>query len=644
MRPLLLALFVLAPSIAGAGAPPDLPIAEATPAGFELDGDVREWKGHPPSISLGKGDQVAGASKAGSEADFAARVWLALGKEGLVVAGEVRDDAVLWPAAAEKLLASDHVEVWLAFPGVGMPDLGFGSQWGWTGLPGPKACGEMAIELEGAALDSCEQWVEHQLERRRAFPRLFVRQFLIAPDQVTEAFWREALPLLGDDDVPPETRACCAGAAARFRPAAGGYTFEALLPPEHWPATRQMPVEDVRVSIDFVDNDEGHERQETFLSSSRERKFGRPETLNRARLAAPLAIESDPPMVAPLLAGPGSRFVVPGRPVERLYSLINFSMGYQSQPEVPSPALLQADLAREPVARWGDVNLYLTPADWSEMFAGQTYRLFSFRGRELLGSVPLGERCESAARLLAEPEPQTGSDVRAFLFACEVSRHPLGSGPAGAATEIDLAAVALYRNGRLELLGAERMDSHIGHAGLEVEEAADGSGAVLRREEAAFLEGSAEASACSRQTLRWADLRSGGGADRPLSRDRDAALREAVESGSVEEARSLLQSGAPPDGTDPASFSPLAVAVAIRKDSEMVRTLLHHGADPNARQPACGGGDGGWTPLHFAAGLDDEEMVAILLEAGARADARSDAGVTVHAVAGETVRALLPRP
>lgn len=519
MRPLLLALFALAPSAAGAGAPPDLPIAEATPAGFELDGGVREWKGRPPSISLGKGDQVAGASKAGSEADFAARVWLAFGKEGLVVAGEVRDDAVLWPAAPGDLPASDHVEVWLAFPGVEMPDLGFGSQWGWTGLPGPKACGEMEITLEGAALDACEQWVERQLERRRAFARLFVRQFLIAPDQVTEAFWSEGLRLLDDDDAPPETWDCCAGAVSRFRPAAGGYTFEALLPPGHWPATRQMPVQDVRVSVDFVDNDEGHERQETFLSSSRERKSGRPETLNRARLAAPLAIESDPPMVAPLLAGSDSRFVVPGRPVERLYSLMNFSVGYQSQPEVPSPALLQADLAREPVARWGDVNLYLTPADWSETSAGQVYRLFSFRGRELLGSVPLGERCKTAARLFAEPEPQAASDARAFLFVCEVSRHPLGSGAAGAATELDLAAVSLHRDGRLELLGAERMSSNGGRAELGVEQAADGSGVVLYRAEEAFREAPIETSACSRQTLRWEDLRSrsGGGADLPLS-------------------------------------------------------------------------------------------------------------------------------
>ncbi|HKV10571.1 MAG TPA: ankyrin repeat domain-containing protein, partial [Thermoanaerobaculia bacterium] len=593
-------------------------------------GRVGEWTGLPPSVALGRGDQVAGGSKVRNEADFGTRVWLAFGEEGLVVAGEVRDDAVLWPAGPGDLLASDHVEVWLAFPGVGMPDLGFGSQWGWTDLPGLKACAEADFISEDTVLEECEQWVGWQLERRRVLPRLFVRQFLIAPDQVTEAFWHEALSILGEDDVPPETKACCAGAVSRFQPAAGGYTFEALLPPGLWPATRQMPIQEVRLQIDFVDNDAGHEKQETFLSSSRERKFGRPETLNRARLAAPLAVESDPPLAASLLAGPGSRFVVPGRTVTRLYSLKNFSVGYQRQPEVPSPALLQADLPREPAAQWGDVAVYLTLADWSDLSGEPTYRLLSFRGRELRGSVPLAGECFETY-LLAEPEARATDGTRGFFFVCHGSRHPLGSGMAGAAEELDVSAATLHQDGRLALLGEEHLDSNVGRAGLAVEEAADGSGVVLLRTEQDFL-ADVEYSACSRQTLRWADL---------LSRDKNTALRNAVEAGALDEVRSLLDGGANPDGTDPESFSPLAMAVAIRRYPEMVQALLDHGADPNARQPACGG-DGGWTALHLAAGLDDAEVVTMLLKAGARADAKNDAGVTVYDVAGETVRPLLP--
>lgn len=67
--------------------------------------------------------------------------------------------------------------------------------------------------------------------------------------------------------------------------------------------------------------------------------------------------------------------------------------------------------------------------------------------------------------------------------------------------------------------------------------------------------------------------------------------------------------------------APLVDAVKAR-NAASVRALLQDGIDVNAPE-----GDGA-TPLHWAAYGDDEELVALLMAAGARAAVRNDLGVT----------------
>lgn len=62
---------------------------------------------------------------------------------------------------------------------------------------------------------------------------------------------------------------------------------------------------------------------------------------------------------------------------------------------------------------------------------------------------------------------------------------------------------------------------------------------------------------------------------------------------------------------------------------EIVRELLAHGADANARQA------GGFTPLHGAAVEGSEEMIRLLLAHGVDRDARTDAGKTPADLARE---------
>jgi uncharacterized protein len=68
---------------------------------------------------------------------------------------------------------------------------------------------------------------------------------------------------------------------------------------------------------------------------------------------------------------------------------------------------------------------------------------------------------------------------------------------------------------------------------------------------------------------------------------------------------------------NPMQNTPLHAAAA-GKNRDMVRVLLEHGADANARQ------HGGWTALHAASQNGDVEMVRLLLAGGADVNARAD--------------------
>src|SRR5712664_129094 len=66
-----------------------------------------------------------------------------------------------------------------------------------------------------------------------------------------------------------------------------------------------------------------------------------------------------------------------------------------------------------------------------------------------------------------------------------------------------------------------------------------------------------------------------------------------------------------------------------RRDVEIVRMLLEAGADANARQ------ERGFVPLHDAAANGHADLVELLLKHGARADAKTDDGKTAGEMAAE---------
>jgi len=66
-----------------------------------------------------------------------------------------------------------------------------------------------------------------------------------------------------------------------------------------------------------------------------------------------------------------------------------------------------------------------------------------------------------------------------------------------------------------------------------------------------------------------------------------------------------------------------------RRDVEIVKMLLEAGADANARQ------ESGFVPLHVAASNGNAALVELLLKHGARADAKTDDGKTAGEMAAE---------
>lgn len=94
-----------------------LPLSAASPITLQpplvdlrIDGELAEWSlaaGFSPlAVSF---VQVAGKSRVEGEHDFSAEVFIALSSAGLAMAGQVRDDHVLFPEAEPDRLGSDHV-------------------------------------------------------------------------------------------------------------------------------------------------------------------------------------------------------------------------------------------------------------------------------------------------------------------------------------------------------------------------------------------------------------------------------------------------------------------------------------------------------------------------------------------------------
>ncbi len=122
------------------------------------------------------------------------------------------------------------------------------------------------------------------------------------------------------------------------------------------------------------------------------------------------------------------------------------------------------------------------------------------------------------------------------------------------------------------------------------------------------------------------------GADDAVGSSPPASLAEAVASGDLDGAVTLIEAGADPDEPRSQGFTPLMRA-AIRDDAPMAQLLLDAGADLNATEL------GGLTALHVAAEADSTAALDVLIAAGADPEDRSTNGMNAleHAASAGSV-------
>ncbi|MDQ7014626.1 MAG: ankyrin repeat domain-containing protein [Planctomycetota bacterium] len=93
--------------------------------------------------------------------------------------------------------------------------------------------------------------------------------------------------------------------------------------------------------------------------------------------------------------------------------------------------------------------------------------------------------------------------------------------------------------------------------------------------------------------------------------DAESEIQRAARAGSASDLLKLLESGADPDTRDDDGWTPLHWAAGMEGDGPRTRVLLDAGANPNAVT------DGGFTPVMAATQTGDLARVRMLLDAGA---------------------------
>ena len=434
----------------------DLTVGSDLPAAFKPDGSIGEWEGVPPQLELGPGSQVAGKGKTSAPSDFSARAGLVLAREGLVLAAEVTDDSVVWPSSAADVLKRDHAELWIAFPEASMPPLAYATpETGDVELPNEKAC-EADEEISDKL--ACREWVLRQKKWRRVLSRFFVRQYLLSPAGVQEAWFSQAPPSPRPEGMPFAWPEPGKSSVARVVPRPGGYSLEALIPLSDLPPLAQDPLTSFRALVDFADCDTPSGPVDGFFSSAAKRKFGDARTYNTVRLARPRLFESRPPLVAPVFSKETTAFYFPADPVTSLWAFNNRLRGPGVPFEYDSPTIEQMKIPERPLRSIGGFDLYLAPVGMG-VSNGPVSRLASIRDGKAVASYEFQSSCGEDE--VSEVLEKGLKSCRLLAFLCTGIRNPWGYGMCGACPTGSFEVAAIDAKGQMRFVGDGRDDPDI---------------------------------------------------------------------------------------------------------------------------------------------------------------------------------------
>jgi len=411
-------LLLAAPAAPSNTASQGFRLHEGLPAGFKVDGKLDEWK-LPVSVTLGAANQVAGKVTVSSPQDLSAQVWAAVGPEGLAVAGEVRDDKVHLSTKPDQV-NHDHVELWLALPQPEMPPMAFVNQFGEQPVATLANCENNEGIADGDPED-CRKWWKAQTENRKKLVRQFTVQYGLMSGSLVRF----------DQKAPV--------GSVHYEPIAGGYRFEARIPPTAFPRSAEAPLRTLKVLVDLVDSDEGKGKLETFLSSSKGRRFGDPSTFHAVTLARPLRFGAWPELLERALKANASSSYQPAPDANTLEVWVNPAAGYQYAPREPSPLAAKLDMSREqPLAKLGDVELVAIPYEVS-WTGSEEHWLIARRGKTILDAARAGT---TTIRTVQRPPGLH------LLLVHEGYQSALGTGACGACPMLSFRLVTMTAQGR----------------------------------------------------------------------------------------------------------------------------------------------------------------------------------------------------
>ncbi len=258
-----------------------------------IGGSINEYTSAPPDIILTP--QGEGARRG--------RVWIRNSGNGLLIVGDIEGGPPDFPRDRDSLLAKDHVEIWLT-AGVDpvLPPIGWGHQFGENILPkGPDSCADDLEAPRDASPDAqrkCREWAVQQQKYRRYFQRLFLRQWLLAPEYAIESFaapaYEEIASRFASKEEIPEVLKPRGNPKFWYSPSSKGYTFQVLIPYEIFPPLPSLDLRDLRLLVDVFDAAPAGKKMGAFSGSSPARVWARPETFNMLRIDPPRVFRMTP--------------------------------------------------------------------------------------------------------------------------------------------------------------------------------------------------------------------------------------------------------------------------------------------------------------------------------------------------------------
>lgn len=343
-----------------AGTPDAIKVPEMLGRGLGMP--VTAYTGRPADLTLIPHGDAARHGK----------IWLQNIGEGLLIVGEVEGATPDFPASDNQILGKDHIEVWLADGNdPELPAIGWGNQFNQVVLPnGADSCGEWATKQAGdtpaapsaaGAEKRCRAWAEKQIPYRTYLARLFVRQWLVAPDHSVESFARPAFDqiaarFVGDrqsnsvptDDQAPTPLEPLGQLQTRFGPGANhaGYTFEILIPYSAFPPISTTALRDVRLMVDVFNAPPAGKTVGAYSTTAPARVWAKPASFNHLALDPPQQFHLTP-CDLPLAGTDKYGDMHPGWFIPKAaqdaefesdaFVLVNDGAGYQYEPENLSP-------------------------------------------------------------------------------------------------------------------------------------------------------------------------------------------------------------------------------------------------------------------------------------------------------------------